>query len=101
MPLLFARNGKIAWFPDEHVIRMIGPKCFQTLNPEGHCEAVAQFVREEAAVLYVGMTRARDLLYPSYSEIDRHGKHMSRSSFINLIAKSCDFAEFRRQRWKI
>jgi hypothetical protein len=28
---------------------MIGPECFQTLNPEGHWEAVAQFDREEAA----------------------------------------------------
>jgi hypothetical protein len=28
---------------------MIGPDCFQTLNPEGHWEAVAQFDREEAA----------------------------------------------------
>jgi hypothetical protein len=44
----YSRNGKIAWFPDEHVIRMIGPECFQTLNPEGHWEAVAQFDREEA-----------------------------------------------------
>jgi hypothetical protein len=45
----YSRAGKIAWFPDEHVIRMIGPECFQTLNPEGHWEAVAQFDREEAA----------------------------------------------------
>jgi hypothetical protein len=44
----FSRKGKIAWFPDEHVIRMIGPECFQTLNPEGHWEAVAQFDKEEA-----------------------------------------------------
>lgn len=44
----FSRNGKIAWFPDEHVIRMIGPDCFATLNPDGHWEAVAQFDREEA-----------------------------------------------------
>jgi hypothetical protein len=34
----FSRKGKIAWFPDEHVIRMIGPECFATLNPEGHWE---------------------------------------------------------------
>jgi len=27
---------------------MIGPACFQTLNPEGHWEAVAHFDREEA-----------------------------------------------------
>ncbi|MBI1203772.1 MAG: hypothetical protein GC182_14820 [Rhodopseudomonas sp.] len=44
----FSHKGKIAWFPDEHVIRMIGPECFQTLNPEGHWEAVAQFDREES-----------------------------------------------------
>jgi hypothetical protein len=44
----FYKNGKIAWFPDEHVIRMIGPDCFQTLNPEGHWEAVEVFNREEA-----------------------------------------------------
>lgn len=41
-------NGMIAWFPDEHVIRMIGPECFATLNPEGHWEAVEQFEAEEA-----------------------------------------------------
>lgn len=44
----YSRNGKIAWFPDEHVIRMLGPDCFKTLNPEGHWEAMAQFDREEA-----------------------------------------------------
>jgi DNA helicase-2/ATP-dependent DNA helicase PcrA len=59
-------------------------------------EIDAQTASSEAAVLYVGMTRARDLLYLSYSGIDRHGKDLLRSSFINLIAKWCDFAEFRR-----
>ncbi|SFM50698.1 hypothetical protein SAMN05216573_102176 [Bradyrhizobium sp. Rc3b] len=44
----YSHNGKIAWFPDEHVIRMIGPDCFATLNPEGHWEAMEQFTREEA-----------------------------------------------------
>jgi hypothetical protein len=44
----YSRKGMIAWFPDEHVIRMIGPECFATLNPEGHWEAVEQFSREEA-----------------------------------------------------
>ncbi len=56
----------------------------------------AQTMSSEAAVLYVGMTRARDLLYLSHSEIGPHGQHLSRSSFIDLIAKQCDFAEFRR-----
>lgn len=55
-----------------------------------------QTVSSEAAVLYVGMTRARDLLYLSYSAIGAHGKQQSRSSFIELIAPRCDFADFRR-----
>jgi hypothetical protein len=57
----------------------------------------SQVASSEAAVPYVSMTRAHDLLYLSYSEIDGHGKHLSRSSsFIDLIAKWCDFAGFRR-----
>jgi superfamily I DNA/RNA helicase len=59
-------------------------------------ELDAQTRSSEAAVLYVGMTRARDLLYLSHSGGDRHGKPLSRSSFIGLIAKWCDFAEFKR-----
>lgn len=59
-------------------------------------EIDAQIMSSEAAVLYVGMTRARDLLYLSHSGIDQHGKRLSRSSFIDLITKWCDFAEFRR-----
>lgn len=55
-----------------------------------------QTVSSEAAVLYVGMTRARDLLYLSYSAIGGHGQCLSRSSFVELIAPWCDFAEFRR-----
>jgi superfamily I DNA/RNA helicase len=50
----------------------------------------------EAAVLYVGMTRARDLLYLSYSVKGQHGKAQSRSPFIDRISRWCDFAEFRR-----
>lgn len=55
-----------------------------------------QTMSSEAAVLYVGMTRARDLLYLSYAALDRHGRNLTRSSFIDRIAKWCDFAEFRR-----
>jgi superfamily I DNA/RNA helicase len=54
-----------------------------------------QTVSSEAAVLYVGMTRARDLLYLSYS-ISAHGKPQSLSSFVELITPWCDFAQFRR-----
>jgi hypothetical protein len=42
----YSREGKIAWFPDEHVVRMIGPDCFHTLNPEGHWEAVEVFIEQ-------------------------------------------------------
>ena len=32
-------HGKIAWFPEERVIRLLGPQCFASLNPEGHQQA--------------------------------------------------------------
>jgi hypothetical protein len=40
-------HGKIAWFPDERVIRLIGPDCFAALNPEGHAKAQAAFEIEQ------------------------------------------------------
>jgi superfamily I DNA/RNA helicase len=55
-----------------------------------------QTVSTEAAVLYVGMTRARDLLYLSHSTFGPSGKLQPRSSFVDLISPWCDFAEFRR-----
>jgi superfamily I DNA/RNA helicase len=55
-----------------------------------------QTLSSEAAVLYVGMTRARDLLYLSHAAVTRSNKPLARSSFIDLISHSCDFAEFRR-----
>jgi hypothetical protein len=33
-------DGKIAWFPSEAVIRIIGPDCFKALDAEGHQEAL-------------------------------------------------------------
>jgi superfamily I DNA/RNA helicase len=50
----------------------------------------------EAAVLYVGMTRARDLLYLSYSDIDGNGHHTVRSSFIDRMSSHLDFVNFLR-----
>ena len=43
----YKADGKIAWFPDEHIIRLIGPRCYRRLNPEGHDEAMEVFRREE------------------------------------------------------
>jgi hypothetical protein len=40
-------GGKIAYYPEEHVIRLIGPKCFASLNKEAHTEAEAALRREK------------------------------------------------------
>ena len=50
----------------------------------------------EAAVLYVGMTRARDLLYISHSDIDAKGSPCARSTFIDRIVAAVDEVEFRQ-----
>jgi superfamily I DNA/RNA helicase len=49
----------------------------------------------EAAVLYVGMTRARELLYLSYSSTDRWGGKTARSSFIDRMSHYLDFVDFQ------
>ena len=38
----YKRGGKIAWFKDEGVIRLIGPECYKSLNASGHQEAMAE-----------------------------------------------------------
>jgi hypothetical protein len=43
----YYKNGMIAWFPTERVIRLLGPQCFRRLNPEGHDSAVAQYRKEQ------------------------------------------------------
>lgn len=43
----YVRNGKVAWFPDEAIIRIIGPDCFAALDKEGHFRAIAQLRAEE------------------------------------------------------
>lgn len=49
-------NGKIAWFPDEKVIRLIGPTCFKSLDAHMHAEAVADYeIRKQ-------QTRDRDYI---------------------------------------
>jgi hypothetical protein len=52
----YKRSGKIAWFPDEDVIRLIGPDCFASLNAEGHTEAVKELrlrKKREQAIRYL------------------------------------------------
>lgn len=73
--------------PDEDAVRVSslhGAKGheFGTVFVMGAVEGVVPFgsnldpqsMSSELAVLYVGITRARDLLYLSHAEIDRHGK---------------------------
>lgn len=43
----YGRKGKIAWFPDEGVIRLLGPDCYKAIDQEGHEFAVAAFRKEE------------------------------------------------------
>jgi hypothetical protein len=40
-------DGKIAWFPAEAVIRIIGPDCFRALDAEGHQEALDNLRAEQ------------------------------------------------------
>jgi superfamily I DNA/RNA helicase len=47
-------------------------------------------IPREKALLYVGMTRARDLLYLSYSEVSSNGRRQERSRFLDEISGSCD-----------
>jgi len=49
-------HGMIGWFPDEAVIRNIGPQCFRTLNEEGHKSALEAYDLEKKA------TQDRDYL---------------------------------------
>lgn len=43
----YKNKGKIAWFPDESVIRLIGPKCFAAINAAGHDDALADLRRRQ------------------------------------------------------
>jgi hypothetical protein len=42
-------SGMIAWFPEDQVIRLIGPDCFATLNPDGHRRAKRRYQDEQEA----------------------------------------------------
>ena len=52
-------------------------------------------VANEAALLYVGMTRARDLVYLSYSGMTSNGTTQRPSRFLDSLAEKCDLLEFR------
>ncbi len=56
--------------------------------PQAHLDA--DEVQDERAVLYVGMTRARDMVYLSYSERGEQGQPLQRSRFLDEIGGLCD-----------
>ena len=43
----YKNGGKIAWFPHEKVIRLIGPICFAAINAEGHEDAMRDLRRRK------------------------------------------------------
>ncbi|MBC2886489.1 hypothetical protein H7Q97_13925 [Ochrobactrum sp. CM-21-5] len=43
----YKNGGKIAWFPHEKVIRLIGPYCFAAINAEGHEGAMRDLKRRK------------------------------------------------------
>jgi hypothetical protein len=45
----YCKRGKIAWFPKECTIRMLGPDCFAAIDERGHEEALREFSRRAKA----------------------------------------------------
>lgn len=43
----YCRKGKIAYFQNEQVIRIIGPECFKHINEHGHTEALKNYHVEQ------------------------------------------------------
>ena len=52
-------------------------------------------IEREAALLYVAMTRAKELLYLSYSICDTHGKPLKESRFLRDMWNCLDILDFR------
>jgi hypothetical protein len=51
----YCKGGKIGYFPDESVIRILGPDCFSHINEQGHVEALRNF--------YAARQRRWDIAY--------------------------------------
>ncbi|PDT68505.1 hypothetical protein CO675_39165 [Bradyrhizobium sp. C9] len=43
----FYKDGKIAWFPEQKLIRLIGPDCFKAIDAHGHAAALQSFREEQ------------------------------------------------------
>jgi len=59
-----------------------------------HSAVEAEEIEREAALLYVAMTRAKELLYLSTSNADQNGRLLKQSRFLAAIAPDCDWLDF-------
>ncbi|MCA6099202.1 hypothetical protein [Bradyrhizobium australafricanum] len=49
-------TGLIAWFPETHLVRLMGQHCFRRINPEGHQAAYKDLqdrIRREGSIRYL------------------------------------------------
>jgi hypothetical protein len=76
-----ARPGFIAWFPDERVIRLIGPDCFAKIDKEGHADALKEFQERER--------RKSDIAF-LVSQRDQHRLALKVLNEARLVARAVD-----------
>jgi superfamily I DNA/RNA helicase len=57
----------------------------------------AEEIEREAALLYVAMTRAKELLYLSYSNVDLNGRPQKKSRFLEDMWQQLDVLDFARK----
>ncbi|KAB2772441.1 hypothetical protein [Brucella anthropi] len=78
----YKSRGKIAWFPNEKVIRLLGPICFKAINAQRHEEAWIDLqrrkkVRQEIEIIrdfwqhIPTMIKAIEHVLPIASDLDR------------------------------
>jgi hypothetical protein len=85
----YKNKGKIAWFPHESVIRLIGPQCFAAINAGGHDAAIIdlrkrQKRRDELATIALhapsvdGLIAAIDEALPIADDLDNFMREINR-----------------------
>lgn len=84
------RDGYIAWFPDEWLIRLIGPDCFAEIDKQGHADAVEELEKREA--------RERDSVF-LVSQRDQHRLALKVLTAARRVANALDAfgADLRRR----
>ena len=55
-------------------------------------------LEREAALLYVAMTRAKEMLYLSYPRVDQNGRKLTASRFLSHLGDSIDIIELPKPR---